>query len=400
MQLRGQSVSLTGLRKRLGNREIIRDVSLDIRPGEFVTLLGPSGCGKSTLLRLIAGFDAPDEGTIAIGERDVRAVSPKDRDLAMVFQSYALYPHMSVADNIAIPLTMRRLSFLQRAPGLGRLFPSTRREMRDIRAEVGRVAAMLGMTSMLDRLPSQLSGGQRQRVAVGRALARSPGVFLMDEPLSNLDAALKEQIREELTELHRRTGITFIYVTHDQAEAMSLSDRIAVMENGEILQYGTPEALLDAPSSLAVARFIGTVPMNIVEVSVRSGMLFSGDQPLRIRSPELTDGQFHLGVRPEALSPVAHGTRSAHFRLPLAHIERSGSGALLRCDGSRLGTPWIRLFQPLEKYQTYRSQQAEGVELPLRISLGEAHVFAADGRRLEVSLHDAAVEEVRHGFGS
>ena len=400
MELRGQSVSLSGLRKRFGNREIIRDASLDIRPGEFVTLLGPSGCGKSTLLRLIAGFDAPDDGTISIGGRDVRAVSPKDRDLAMVFQSYALYPHMSVAENIATPLVMRRLSFLQRAPGLSLLLPSARREMRLIREEVGRVAGMLGMTSMLDRLPSQLSGGQRQRVAVGRALARSPGVFLMDEPLSNLDAALKEQIREELTELHRRTGITFIYVTHDQAEAMSLSDRIAVMDGGQILQYGTPDTLLNAPSSLAVARFIGTVPMNIVEVSVRAGQLFCGDQSLRIWSPELDDGRFHLGIRPEGLSPVAPGVGGAHFRLPLAHIERNGSGALLRCEGSRLGTPWIRLFQPLEKYPAYRSQQEAGAELPLRVSLSEAHVFAADGRRLEVSLHDVAVEEVRHGFGN
>jgi len=240
------SVSINGIYKLFGDVTAVDDVTLDIADGEFLVLVGPSGCGKTTTLRMLAGFERPSYGTISIDGRVVNRVPPKDRNLAMVFQSYALFPHMDVA---------RNLSFGMRIRHTGRA---------EIARRVKEVAETLGLEDLLERKPGQLSGGQRQRVALGRALLREPQVFLMDEPLSNLDASLRVQMRVELSRLHKQTGITTIYVTHDQVEAMTMGTRIAVMDSGRLQQCDAPERLYDRPANLFVAGFIGSPKMNLV----------------------------------------------------------------------------------------------------------------------------------------
>jgi multiple sugar transport system ATP-binding protein len=229
-----------------GHTTAVNDVSLSISDGEFVSLVGPSGCGKSTLLNLIAGLDEPSAGSLSIDGRRVNGCSPRERDIAMVFQSYALYPHLSVGRNLAFPLETAKLS------------------RGEINARVSETATLLGLTDLLERRPAALSGGQRQRVALGRALVRRPKVFLFDEPLSNLDAALRTQLRAELKKLHERLGATFIYVTHDQAEAMTLSDRVVVMKAGEVQQIAAPRALYEEPCNSFVAGFFGAPRINLV----------------------------------------------------------------------------------------------------------------------------------------
>jgi len=239
-------VRLERIRKAFGKVIALRDVSLTIEDGEFFVLLGPSGCGKTTLLRCVAGLERVDHGRIFIGDREVTGLPPRRRNIAMVFQSYAVFPHMKVYDNIAFGLRMRRV-------------PET-----EVRRRVERAATMLQLTELLDRYPAQLSGGQRQRVAVARALVMQPDVLLMDEPLSNLDALLRLHARAELKRLHQETGMTIIYVTHDQVEAMSLGDRIAVMREGEIVQVDTPMRIYEAPATVFVGGFIGNPPMNFL----------------------------------------------------------------------------------------------------------------------------------------
>ncbi|MBN9265304.1 MAG: ABC transporter ATP-binding protein [Hyphomicrobium sp.] len=260
------TIEILDIEKRYGDTSVLKNVSLSVEDGEFLTLVGPSGCGKSTLLRIIAGLEAPDAGTLRIADRDVAKDRPKQRNVAMVFQSYALYPHLTVLDNIVMPLRMRRLTAAQRFPLLGRWMPGTRRIEREIRAEAEQVASLLGVEPLLARKPGQLSGGQRQRVALGRAMVRQPAVFLMDEPLSNLDAKLRVQMRSEIMALHRQIGATFVYVTHDQAEAMTMSDRVAVMMEGELLQVAAPEQLYSDPDDLRVAEMIGSPQINAVPV--------------------------------------------------------------------------------------------------------------------------------------
>ncbi|PZN09374.1 MAG: glycerol-3-phosphate ABC transporter ATP-binding protein [Bacillota bacterium] len=244
-------VELRGVTKRFGQTVAVDNVSLTIEDGEFLVLVGPSGCGKSTLLRLIAGLEEVSEGEIYIDDRPVNDVPPKDRDVAMVFQNYALYPHMTVYDNMAFGLRMRK-------------FPRD-----EIDRRVRQAAETLGLTHLLKRRPAQLSGGQRQRVALGRAIVRDPKVFLMDEPLSNLDAQLRVQMRTELARLHQRLGTTTIYVTHDQVEAMTLGDRIVVMRDGKLQQVATPHQLYAEPANVFVATFIGSPPMNLVRGTLR-----------------------------------------------------------------------------------------------------------------------------------
>ncbi|PXW98145.1 multiple sugar transport system ATP-binding protein [Sphaerotilus hippei] len=241
------ALSIRNVRKSYGDVNILKGIDLEIDKGEFLILVGPSGCGKSTLLSMIAGLDSPTSGHIFLGERDITHALPKDRDIAMVFQSYALYPNMSVAENIAFALEMRKV-------------PKAERE-----AAVARVAKMLQIEHLLSRKPGALSGGQRQRVAMGRALARDPSLFLFDEPLSNLDAKLRVEMRAEIKLLHQRTKTTTVYVTHDQVEAMTLGDRIAVMKDGVVLQFGTPDDIYDRPATRFVAEFIGSPAMNMVE---------------------------------------------------------------------------------------------------------------------------------------
>jgi multiple sugar transport system ATP-binding protein len=296
-------VSLSGITKSFGQTSVLSGVSIDIKDGEFLTLVGPSGCGKSTLLRILAGLETADEGSVTIDTNDVTQTRPSERNFAMVFQSYALYPHLSVADNMMTPLLLRDLSALERLPLIGPLV--SRGKRRDLGAHVAQTAATLKITELLARKPGQLSGGQRQRVALGRAMVRNPVAFLMDEPLSNLDAALRVHMRSELAELHRKLKTTFVYVTHDQAEALTMSDRMAVMMGGHILQIGAPDDVYSNPNSLDVARFVGSPAINTLPAEIDAHGMLSADGIDLKRCAGLTQQAVTLGVRCEhiCLSP-------------------------------------------------------------------------------------------------
>jgi multiple sugar transport system ATP-binding protein len=325
-------VKVSHVKKSFDAVAVLKDISLDVADGEFVTLLGPSGCGKSTLLRIIAGLEAHDAGSVAIAGRVVDGLRPKQRDIAMVFQSYALYPHMTVRQNMALPLRMRRLSYWQRLPLLGRLLPGTRGAAAAIAEEVAQAARTLEIDDLLERKPRQLSGGQRQRVAIGRALVRRPFVFLMDEPLSNLDANLRVQMRGEIKELHRTLGVTFIYVTHDQAEAMTLSDRVAVMLDGELLQIASPHAIYSDPSNLKIAAFIGSPQINLLSARGRDdGAVDAAGTVLPVAEPVTPRSKMTLGIRPEFLrltQRAGPGAISGAVRL----IEHMGSDLFVHLD--------------------------------------------------------------------
>jgi multiple sugar transport system ATP-binding protein len=321
-------IQLHAVSKRFGSTEVLRSVDLSIRPGEFLTLVGPSGCGKSTLLRIVAGLETASEGVVSIGGRDVSGHRASERDLAMVFQSYALYPHLSVRQNMATPLRLRRLNRLQRLPLLGRLMPGAARARREIDGLVDEVASSLKIEHLLERKPGQLSGGQRQRVALGRAMVRKPVAFLMDEPLSNLDAALRVHMRAELSELHRRLGTTFIYVTHDQSEALTMSDRVAVMMDGGILQLGSPETVYESPAHLRVAEFIGSPKINVLPLLAEGGRAAVLGRPLGIGSLRCEPGM-HAAIRPEHLRPAQRAAEGSGWRLRVGHRENLGADVFL-----------------------------------------------------------------------
>ena len=282
------TVTIRDVRKRFGTTEVLHGVNVDIEDGEFVILVGPSGCGKSTLLRMIAGLENITGGDIAIGGRVVNNVAPKERDIAMVFQNYALYPHMSVRDNMAFALAIAK------AP----------KALVD--EKVGRAAQILGLTPYLNRYPRQLSGGQRQRVAMGRAIVRDPQVFLFDEPLSNLDAKLRVAMRAEIKELHQRLATTTVYVTHDQIEAMTMADKIVVMNGGNVEQIGAPLDLYDRPNNLFVAGFIGSPAMNFLRGKI-TGDIFHAEGGTNLPLPSNTRGADGR--------PVVYGVRPEHFQL-------------------------------------------------------------------------------------
>ena len=313
------SVSLRKVRKVYpGGAVGVQGVDLEIRDGEFVVLVGPSGCGKSTTLRMVAGLEEISSGEISIGGRVVNEVLPKDRDIAMVFQNYALYPHMTVRENLAFGLKLRKVP------------------KDEIERRIAEAAAVLGIEPYLDRRPKALSGGQRQRVAVGRAIVRNPAVFLFDEPLSNLDAKMRVQMRVEIKRLHARLGATMIYVTHDQTEAMTMGDRIVVMEGGRIRQAGAPLEVYEHPADRFVAGFIGTPPMNFFEGRVERG---AGGAPAfrfgaailplpdawRDRLAAVADGPATLGVRPEAVAPATDGAAGASIEAEVDVVEPMGA---------------------------------------------------------------------------
>jgi multiple sugar transport system ATP-binding protein len=295
-----------------GGVTAVDDVSLTIESGEFIVLVGPSGCGKTTLLRMLAGLETTSGGTITIGERDVTDLAPRERDLAMVFQNYALYPHMNVRENLAYGLKMRRTP----KPEIGR--------------RVNDVAKLLGLEEMLDRRPRALSGGQRQRVAMGRAMVREPAAYLMDEPLSNLDAKLRVSMRAELARLHERLGTTTVYVTHDQVEAMTLGQRVAVMRDGRMQQVDEPQTLYRDPVNLFVAAFIGSPAMNLVEAVVADGAVEFGGFRIPLdpsRRPTVEEGRrVILGVRPEDFEDVAFAESALpQIEVSAAVLEELGS---------------------------------------------------------------------------
>lgn len=259
------TIQLKNISKSYATNLVLNNVSLTVEDREFLTLVGPSGCGKSTLLRVIAGLETPESGSVAIDERLVTKTAPAHRNLAMVFQSYALYPHLSVRENMKTPLKLRDLSIIQRLPLIGPLIAPGK--YQSLNNQVEETAATLRINEYLERRPGQLSGGQRQRAALGRAMVRTPLAFLMDEPLSNLDAALRVHMRAELSELHRNLETTFVYVTHDQSEALTMSDRVAVMMDGTIVQIGTPEEIYNQPEFLSVAEFLGSPKINRLELT-------------------------------------------------------------------------------------------------------------------------------------
>ncbi|GLQ56195.1 ABC transporter ATP-binding protein [Devosia nitrariae] len=343
------SVAINRANKFYGGFHALKGVSVDIADGEFVVLVGPSGCGKSTLLRMVAGLEDITEGEIEIGDRVVNDLAPKERDIAMVFQNYALYPHMTVAQNMAFSLRLKGVA------------------KADIDAKVRRAADILGLEDLLNRQPRQLSGGQRQRVAMGRAIVRDPSVFLFDEPLSNLDAKLRVQMRAEIKELHQRLGTTTIYVTHDQIEAMTMADKIVVMRDGIIEQMGSPLELYDRPANLFVAGFIGSPSMNFLEGETT-------DQGFRLRDgtllplPHPVAGAVTYGIRPEHLEIDDNG-----LPLEISVIEPTGSETQVL---GRIGEQSVNcVFRE-------RISEKPGASIRVRPNASVVHLFDQSGMRV------------------
>ena len=343
-------VSIRQVEKHFGVARILKGISVDIADGEFVVLVGPSGCGKSTLLRMIAGLEEISEGEIGIGSRVVNKVAPKDRDIAMVFQSYALYPHMTVAQNMGFSLRLKGV------------------RKKEIAEQVRSAAQVLDLEPLLDRFPRQLSGGQRQRVAMGRAIVRKPKVFLFDEPLSNLDAKLRVQMRSEIKQLHLRLDATTIYVTHDQVEAMTMADRVVVMRDGQIEQVGTPLELYDKPANTFVAGFIGSPAMNFLPGKVIDGQF-------------VMDGGIVLPANAPAASATTYGIRPENIRLEdggiaaeVVVVEPMGSETLVNL---RLGD---QLISALFRERIFK---VPGDTLGIGVDPASPHLFDANGQRVE-----------------
>ncbi|MBB5516485.1 multiple sugar transport system ATP-binding protein [Rubricella aquisinus] len=307
------TLSLRNLVKAYGTTEVLHSINLDVAEGEFIVLVGPSGCGKSTTLRMVAGLEEVTSGEIEIAGRIVNNLEPKDRDIAMVFQNYAIYPHMSVRKNIGFGLRTSKM-------------PKPDKEAR-----IDEVAAILGMTDLLNRRPAQLSGGQRQRVAIGRAMVRDPAVFLFDEPLSNLDAQLRTQMRLEIKKLHQRVGSTIVFVTHDQVEAMTMADRIVIMKDGHIQQVGTPQDVYQTPANMFVAQFIGAPSMNMLPGTVRDGRLNIASMTDIAFPFTAVDGyDITMGIRPDDLRIGGEGTPL--FEATVSVLEPLGSETLVYAD--------------------------------------------------------------------
>ena len=342
-------IDLDTITRRFGATEVLHGITLSVAQGGFTALLGPSGCGKSTLLRIIAGLDRPTSGAVRFDGRDVSGEGPAARNVAMVFQAYALYPHLTVAENIALPLAMRGMTRAERSP-LGRLMPGGRAKRAAQAQAVRHVAEMLEIGALLARKPAELSGGQKQRVALVRALVRDPSVFLLDEPLSNLDAKLRVQMRAEIVALHRKTGGTFVHVTHDQTEAMGMADQVAVMLGGRIAQVGTPRDLYARPATRDVAAFVGTHSINLVP-----GAVFG------------LPGE--AGLRPEHLTP------GAGIAARLVHVEYQGAELLLDVV-TEDGTP-LRAVAP-----GGWDAPAPGAVVMLGYDRGNLHRFDASGARV------------------
>jgi multiple sugar transport system ATP-binding protein len=354
------NLSLRGLRKSYGTVDVLKGIDLEIADREFVCFLGPSGCGKSTLLRCIAGLEAMQAGELMIDGLRMNEVPPAERDLAMVFQNYALYPHMTVRKNLSFGLSLRRFS------------------KADIAGRIDEAARMLQLESLLERKPKQLSGGQRQRVAIGRAIVRNPRVFLFDEPLSNLDAALRENTRMELARLHQALQATMIYVTHDQVEAMTLADKVVVLNQGRIAQVGRPLELYHRPADLFVAGFIGTPRMNFLPAQALAPLqaLLQGLLPLEFDGTAQT-----LGVRPEHIHLLGAEDSAAHIQARVHGVERLGAQSMvhLSTGADQNLTVCVDGGQLVQR----------GDLLGLQFELDHVHVFGADGRALPRRLSPA-----------
>ena len=362
------AISLKNITKAYGKLEVVHGIDLEIAHNEFVVLVGPSGCGKSTTLRMIAGLEDITDGDILIGDRRVNELPPRKRNISMVFQNYALYPHMSVRDNLGFGLKIAGQS------------PST------VEERVMEAAEILGISELLDRIPAELSGGQRQRVAMGRAIVRHPDAFLFDEPLSNLDAKLRVQMRTEIKKLHHKVKTTVVYVTHDQVEAMTLADRIVIMKDGHIEQVGTPMEVFNHPVNTFVASFIGSPSMNLIPATIQNGAIALDDQtsipvPARLKE-HVSDGlAVTVGIRPDDLTPIGHGIHEsaemADLSLTVELAELLGTETLIytRLAGHEVQG---KMFDP--------RQLDEGETLPFRMMLDKLHLFnARTGRSVRAS---------------
>jgi multiple sugar transport system ATP-binding protein len=357
MEQRMASVSIAKVEKAYGTNKVVHGIDIDIDDGEFCVLVGPSGCGKSTLLRMVAGLEDISGGTIKIGDRVVNDVQPKDRDIAMVFQNYALYPHMTVRENMAFSLTLAK------------------KTKAEIEERVSQAAGILGLNDLLDRQPRQLSGGQRQRVAMGRAIVRNPQVFLFDEPLSNLDAKLRVQMRTEIKALHQRLKTTSMYVTHDQIEAMTMADKIVVMHSGIVEQIGTPLQLYDHPANTFVATFIGSPSMNLIPAQVVDGKArcVAGDLPLPADFALTSVQSLQYGVRPENFKVVDTGSIDS-LSGQVEVIEPTGADTQVFV---RVGE------QLLTVVQHERVTLKPGDHVGLRADLAKVHLFdSGPGKRI------------------
>jgi len=337
-------IKLSSLRKKYDNGfEALKGIDLDIKEGEFLVIVGPSGCGKSTLLRLIAGLEEIEQGEIKIDNKIVNELSPTKRDIAMVFQSYALYPHLSVFENIATPLNMKNLTNFQKMPLVGRFIGDFKKRQKDIKKQVLDTCKMLDIEHLVDKKPSLLSGGQRQRVAIGRAMVRHPKVFLMDEPLSNLDAKLRVLTRAEIAQLHRRLKSTFIYVTHDQSEAMTLGDRIVMMHEGKILQIDTAHGIYNNPKHLLVAEFIGSPKINTFDGSTdENGLIVLFDTPLKVQCQYSKNQSLTVAIRPEALK-IADEFDEIRWESVIYHKEYLGAYILLYVEIEKKAKAVVRV---------------------------------------------------------
>jgi len=370
-------IELKSISKSFGSTEVIKSLDLSISNGEFITIVGPSGCGKSTLLRIIAGLENQSTGDVIIDGNVVNNTRASERDLAMVFQSYALYPHLTVQQNLMVPLKLRRLSILERFPIIGWFMPNRRSKLDEIVSKVQAASETLQITHLLDRKPGQLSGGQQQRVAVGRAMVREPVAFLMDEPLSNLDAGLRVHMRAEISELHRDLKTTFIYVTHDQAEALTMSDRMAVMMDGEILQLDTPHEIYNNPSTIRVAEFVGSPKINILNGE------YDEKGNLNCFGIKITDsiklakkGNVSVGIRPEHMELVSSKDKNV-FKGEIVYRENLGSDIFLHLTVNEGEQKIIVRSEPSKVINT-----AVGDQVMIGWDEQKVMVFDVDGKNI------------------
>jgi multiple sugar transport system ATP-binding protein len=381
------AITFKNVTKSWGPRPSVSNINLEVRDGEFLVLLGPSGCGKSTLLRMLAGLETVTEGEIHLNGKRVDHLPPGARDMAFVFQSYALYPHMTVRRNISFPLIMRRFRKWFHIPIIGAIAQRQIEQSAEVKQLVERTAKILALTEMLDRYPRTLSGGQRQRVALGRAMVRQPEVFLMDEPPSNLDAKLRTSMRAEITKLHREVGGTFVYVTHDQVEAMTMGTMIALMRAGVVQQYGRPRDIYTNPKNTYVARFIGTPPMNLIRAKVDGQRLQVGEAifPAPVQLQPLTsrgEQDILLGLRPEALTIAPAGTADT-LTGEVALVEHIGAESLVAVK--------------LRHAETAHEEEEQGQSGVMATTPGYSALQVGDPVAIGVTLDDAVVFSAQTG---
>lgn len=373
------SIKLDRVTRTFGTKTAVSNVSLEVPDREFLVLLGPSGCGKSTLLRMLAGLESVSSGEIHLNQRRVDQLPPSARDMAFVFQSYALYPHMTVRRNITFPLIMRKFKWWFHIPIIGGMAKRKIEESPEVSELVGRTAKILALNEMMDRFPRTLSGGQRQRVALGRAMVRQPEVFLMDEPLSNLDAKLRMSMRAEIIKLHRDVGGTFVYVTHDQIEAMTMGTKIALMRDGIVQQFGTPREIYLDPANTFVARFIGTPPMNLIEARLERGALHIGERkfslPAHLVGAASGDQPVLVGIRPNALTIVSGGDQALAGTVAL--VEHVGAESVID----------VRL----DHATTAHREEGEGRNEVMITESGYSDLHANDAVSVAIDLSEAVL---------